>query len=187
MDRIMKRLTMLAVPALTGVMSVGLALGAGPADAAITDMACDGDFVTFNACLDFQRNTSTDKFTAHVGLDSYMSQTYAQEIVANGAAFRATIWGDDPGTDSYLGDLTIMPGWPAAGSTGLGAELSLANLTRDELNEDTDGSDEIYAVISYFDYHNGQHRIFRTGVVRGEFAVGSGGGGGCQTKCPAPN
>jgi hypothetical protein len=175
---------LLAVPAAVGIMVLAQIVGIGPARAATTDLACNYDFTTFNACLDFT-HTGLNEWRAHVGQDAFMSQRYAQEIVDNGAGFHATLFGDDnDGQRHFLANLAIMPGWPAAGPDGLGAELS-ANLSSTTLNEDGNGEDEIYAIITYFDYHRGVPVEHTTGTVHGEFApVTEGGGGGCIVVCP---
>jgi len=152
-----------------------------PARADVYDLACNYDHVTFNACLNFQNLGEPGAVNAHVGLDSFMPERYAQEIVSYGAGFRASLWGVGNGHDQFIADLTVMPGWPAAGADGLGAELS-ASVAWDQLNVNAGGEDAIYAIVSYFDYHTGSVRVFRTGTVHGEFAP-SGGGEGCLLAC----
>ena len=100
-----------------------------------------------------------------------MSQGYAQEIITQGAVLRASLWADDGGgsRDHFLADLTVVPGWPVAGTDGLGAELFANGVPRSTLNEDAHDADEIYAKVSYFDYRGGRTQIFRTGTVHGEF------------------
>jgi hypothetical protein len=179
----MKPARLLAAPVVAGVMVLAQAVGISPASADVNDMACNYDHITFNACLDFRSTADVNTLIGHVGLDSYMSEGYAQEIVSHGAAFRASLWGDDGGNDRWLADLAVVPGWPASGPDGLGADLSAA-LYRGDLNEDTDSEDEIYAKVSYFDYHTGRTKIFRTGTVHGDFAPIFGGGGpGCLVLC----
>jgi len=183
----MKLSRLLAAPAVAGAMLLAQAAGISPAQASTGDLACNYDFVTFNACLHFT-NTGLNQWRAHVGLDQVMSQQYAQEIVNHGAAFRATLWGDDGGGKrQFLANMTVAPGWPAAGPDGLGAEL-IADLPASTLNEDTAGGDEdeIYAIVSYFDFHNGGTISHPTGTVHGQFAPVSegGGGGGCLVVCP---
>jgi hypothetical protein len=178
---------LLAAPAAAGILMLAQIVGIGPAQAATTDLACNYDFTTFNACLNFD-HTGVNEWRAHVGLDAVMSQRYAQEIIDNGAGFHAALFGDDgDGQRHFLANLSIMPGWPAAGPDGLGAELS-ATVSSTTLDEDPNDEDEIYAIVSYFDFHPGMGRVVEhyTGTVHGEFApvTEGGGGGGCFVVCP---
>jgi len=181
-----------ATASTVAAMVVTLAVGATPANAAITDPHCNYDFVTFNACLRILPTGVLNELTPHVGLDAFMPQRYAQEIVDFGADFRAQLWGEDGDTDTFLLNLTIMPGWPAAGTGGLGAELHAPNVDTSVLNEDKNDEDELYAVVSYFDFHTGERKVYTTGILRGEFTPvviiddgggGGGGGGGCVRAC----
>jgi len=174
----------LAAPAAAGIMVLAQAVGIGPAQAATTDLACNYDFSTFDACLNITP-VGLNQWNVHVGLDAVMSQRNAQEIIDNGAVFRATLYGDDGGgRRQFLTSLTLMPGWPAAGPEGLGAELS-ANVPGSILDEDKNDEDEIFAEISYFDFHKDKVVKYVTGTVHGEFAeVTEGGGGGCFVVCP---
>ena len=178
----MKLSRLLAIPAVAGAMVLAQTVGISPAHAGFDDLACNYDYVHFNACLNFQDAGETNQVTAHVGLDAFMPEWYAQAIVAHGAQVRAWLWGDDGGNDHFIAELTVMPGWPAAGPSGLGAELSAANLYRGDLDEDPYDEDEIYAVVSYFDPSQGQV-TYRTGTVHGEFAPMGGGGDGCLVAC----
>ncbi len=166
---------------IAGAVVLAQAAAISPARADVYDLACNYDHVTFNACLNFQNLGEAGAVNAHVGLDAFMPERYAQEIVSYGAGFRASLWGTGGGHDQFIADLTVMPGWPAAGADGLGAELS-ASVAWDQLNVNTRGEDAIYAIVSYFDYHTGSVRVFRTGTVHGEFAP-PGGGEGCLLAC----
>jgi hypothetical protein len=174
---------LIAAPVAAGILMLTQIAGIGPARAATTDHACNYDFVNFNACLDFT-HTGLNEWRAHAGLDAAMSQQYAQEIIDHGANFRASLFGADNGRKQFLASLTLMPGWPAAGPNGLGAELS-ATLPSTTLDEDSNEEDEIYADITYFDFHKGINITYSTGIVHGEFApITEGGGGGCIVVCP---
>ncbi len=170
----MRLLRVLAV--FVGAIMSAQVVSMGPANAAITDLACRYDHVTFNACLDFEDVGQPGRLDAHVGLDVFMSQEYAQDLISHGADFRASLWADDT-TDQFLADLSIAPGWPAAGAGRLGVEFVGVGVERDVLNEDEGEQDEVYAKISYFDYHRGKRMTFTAGVVRGEFAYLHPGGG----------
>ncbi|HEY5843891.1 MAG TPA: hypothetical protein VIU87_20935 [Mycobacterium sp.] len=161
---------LLAVPAFASAIMAAQLVGISPANAAINDLACHYDHTDSNACLYFEDVGDEGKLDAHVGLDAYMSQEYAHELVSHGADFRASLWGDDGDRDQFIADLTVASGWPSAGPGGLGVEFVGNSLARSSLNEDKDDKDEIYAKISYFDYHGQGRRVsFTTGIVRGEF------------------
>jgi hypothetical protein len=140
--------------------------------------ACNYDYQTFNACLDFQ-SVADGVWNAHVGLDAFMPERHAQEIVSYGAGFRATLFNS---RGQFIAYLSILPGWPAAGPDALAAELAADGLTRDVLDENPYGEDAFYAVVSYFDFHQHQSQWFTTGTVRGEFGY-TGGGSGCLVAC----
>ena len=125
-----------------------------PAHAAIDDLACHYDHVSFNACLDFEDVGEAGKLNAHIGLDEFMSQAHASDLIGDGTDFRASLWADDD-RDQFIADLTLVPGWPTAEVGGLGAAFIGTGLSRAVLNEDAGDKDEIYAKISYFDHHRG--------------------------------
>ncbi|SRR6266581_4438153 len=167
--------------AIAGAVLLAQAAAIGPARADVGDLACNYDYVTFNACLNFQDLGEPDALNAHVGLDAFMPERYAQEIVSYGAGFRASLWSTANGRDQFIADLDVMPGWPAAGADGLGAELS-ASVARGQLNVNASGDDAVYAIVSYFDYHTGSVKVFRTGTVHGDLGP-TGGGEGCLQVC----
>jgi hypothetical protein len=172
-----------AVPAIAGAMLLALTVAASPAYASATDMACNYDYVTFNACLNFSATDDVNMWHTRVGLDALMPERYAQEIVAYGAGFRATLWGDDNGHGTFIADLTVTPGWPFALSDRLSGELT-ASVSRELLNEDDNyDEDELYAIVSYFDYHTGTTKVFRTGTVHGYFDPVGSDSGGCFVTC----
>jgi hypothetical protein len=153
--------------AVAALAIVAASLLAAAPSASATDNACNYDNITFNACLRFDY---ADYFWwhAHAGIDVYLPEQYGREIVACGANFQASLWGDDGANDQFIRDLVIKPGWPAAGPTGIGAEFDAQYLHGSDLDED-DGEDELYARISYFDCHTGLTRNFVTGTIRGDF------------------
>jgi hypothetical protein len=165
--RPLRALTALAA-ALT-LVAASLAAAAPPASAASTDKACNYDFVTFNACLHFD-DRRFGWWDAQVGIDVYMPEQYAREILACGANFRASLWAADDGWgDDFITNLVLKPGWPRliTPPTGIGAEFTVP-VTSHQLDED-DGRDELYARISFYDCHTGATRQFRTGTVVGYF------------------
>jgi hypothetical protein len=142
----MKLSRFLAVPAVALAAGLGSAMVAAPAQAAVLAQACS-------------------PMTA--GLDSYMSQQYAQEVIDRGGSYLARLYADDSGSNDVL-LATIPLSWAAAGAAGLGQEHVIW-LGCSKLNEDKDGKDEIYADISWFDPHNGQWTTRRTGTISYEF------------------
>jgi hypothetical protein len=158
---------LLAACVAAGIMVLAQAVGISPARAAIGDVACNYDHVTFNACLRFRYlGGDIDFLNVHVGLDRRFSQLYAEEIVAHGAAFQAKLWA--VGRSQPLADLQLLPGWPGVGGDWLGAELA-ADVWRGTLDV-RNGEEQLYATVSFFDYHNGATETYRTGTVRGDFA-----------------
>src|SRR5215831_1703787 len=106
----MRLARLLAIPAIAGAMVLALTVTGSPAYADVYDMACNYDYVTFNACLSFHATDDVNTLNARVGLDAFMPERYAQEIVAYGAGFRATLWSDDNGHGTFIADLAITPG-----------------------------------------------------------------------------
>jgi hypothetical protein len=143
-------------------------IAAAPRAAAATSN-CNYDGRTFLACLslDYQGYLWYD---AHVDLDVALPPQYASEIVACGADLTASLWGDDGGgsDDDFIRNFVVTPGWPVATSTGFSAQLYTKSLYYTKLDED-DGTDEIYARVSYWDCHTGLTRSFRTGTIWGNF------------------
>jgi hypothetical protein len=140
-----------------------------PRASAETQLACNYDGVSFNACLHF--TYSWGWYTGHVGLDLRMPQGYAQEILACGANFRAELWGDDggPGKDDYRRPIAIESGSPRLTPDGISATFVGASISSKQMDED-DGRDELYAKITYIDCHlPGVTRELRTTNIVGEF------------------
>jgi hypothetical protein len=173
------------VPAVAGALI--LSFGAASAQAApLPQQRCANDGgISFNACLTVTSTSTLNEYEVTAGQDAIMSPRYAQEIIDHGGQFRATLWGDDGSRRTWLADLELKPGWPAAGPDGLGVEL-VRRLPVTVLNEDpgSGDEDELYAEITYFDYHVGLNVTHRTGTVRHSFVAGSDGGDSCVVVCP---
>ena len=109
-------------------------------------------------------------WNAQVDVNVYLPEQYAREIVACDPDFRAVLWGDDGGgsQDDEIRHLWVSPGWPVATSYGMSVSLFAPTIFDDDLDED-DGTDELYARVSYFDCHTGLRRYFRTGTIVGNF------------------
>ncbi|MBG0568624.1 hypothetical protein [Actinoplanes aureus] len=181
----MKLSRLLAAPVFAGAMLLTQIAGIGPAQAAPSDPHCNYDFRTFNACLRFFGTGQLNEWRAVAGQDAFMSQRSAQEKIDHGTNFRAQLFGDDGNRRTLLADLFLAPGWPAAGPGGLSAELTRV-LHGSTLNEDTDGNDEIYAEITYWDFVINDNVTHRTGTVVHEFAPRSEvpDDPGCRVICP---
>jgi hypothetical protein len=166
----MKMSRVLTGPAVGLTAGLGAALVAAPAQAAVLKQACSPVTIYYHACLTAESTSVFNEYKITAGLDSFMSEQYAREVVAGGA-YRAWLYADDPGSnDRRIAEIPVM--WAAAGSTGLGQEHAIWLNCR-YLNEDTDGTDELYAEISWFDPHNGQWTTHRTGVLSYEFVCRS--------------
>jgi hypothetical protein len=163
----MKLSRFLAVPAVALAAGLGSAMVAAPAQAAVLAQACSPMTVTHHACLTAAGTSVLNEYKITAGLDSYMSQQYAQEVIDRGGSYLARLYADDSGSNDVL-LATIPLSWAAAGSAGLGQEHVIW-LGCSKLNEDKDGKDEIYADISWFDPHNGQWTTRRTGTISYEF------------------
>lgn len=147
-----------------------LTQAAGPASANVNDLACNYDFHTFNACLYFAE-PQQNYLDAHVGLDTVWPEQYAREIVAGGTSARASLWWDNGSHDRHVADLTLVPGWPQAGPTGVGFEFVATGLYRGDLDFHPGANEEesFYAKITYVDPHNGNRFEYVTGIVTGDF------------------
>jgi hypothetical protein len=169
----------IVAPVALLVALIGSMLPAAPAGAAVTDLACNYDYVTFNACLHFDL---AENYTANVGvgLDATMSQGDAQAIIAAGGPFSGQLFNSTGGRNRFVADLAMAPGWPQAGPGGLGIEMG-ANVSNDVLDKAT-GTNTWYAQITYYGLDH-QNHTYRTGTVTGFFALPGGGGSGCFITC----
>jgi hypothetical protein len=162
----MKLSRTLAVPAVALAAGLGSALVATPAQAAPVDQACSPRTVAYHACLTAEGTGTLNLWKITAGLDSYMSQRYAQEVIDWGGVFVADLYADDSGSnDPYLGQVPLS--WVAAGPEGLGQE-HVGEYDCRVLNEDN-GTDELYAIISWWDPHNNQWTSRTTGTVKHDF------------------
>lgn len=160
-----------AFAALLAIVAVSLVAAPRAAADSASDPHCNYDSNgSFNACLRFEW-AGYGWMHAHVGIDRYVPEQYGREIVACGADFKASLWGDDGGgnEDDFIRDLVVDPGWPTAWSRGISAELT-AKYLDPELDEDKGSDrDELYARVSYFDCHDGWRHEYRTGEIVGDF------------------
>lgn len=172
--RILRARPLRAVATLAAALAIAAAsLAAAPSPAAAASYAphCKHDpyFIEYNACLRLD-DLGSFLWNAHVGIDVYMNEQYAREIIACGARFQASLWGEDGTYDQFITNLPLRAGWPSAGPSGLGAEF-MKTVHSSQLNEDSDGQDELYARVSYYDCHAGRTgtRSYQTGMIRGYF------------------
>jgi hypothetical protein len=109
-------------------------------------------------------------FDVQVDVNVYLPEQYGREVVACDPDCRGVLWGDDGGgsQDDEIRHLWVGPGWPIAQSFGISAALFSQFISTYQLDED-DGTDELYARVSYFDCHTGLRRYFRTGTITGNF------------------
>jgi hypothetical protein len=163
----MKLSRLLAVPAVALAAGLASAFVATPAQAAVLDQACTPKTPIYHACLTAASTSILNEYKITAGLDSFMPQWYAQQIIDGGGTFWAHLYADDPGSnDTHVAEMPLA--WVSAGPEGLGQEHVIW-LGCSKLNEDKDGKDEIYADISWFDPHNGQWTTRRTGTISYEF------------------
>ena len=155
--------------AALAIAIASLVAAAVPASASPLDNHCNFDRSS-NSCLRFTGSTSFFHWDAHVGIDVHMPEQYGREILACGADFRASLWGEDGNTDQFIRNLQLKPGWPAGGTGGIAAEFITRLLRPAEMNEDTNGEDELYVRITFYDCHTGVTRPFTTGIVRASFS-----------------
>jgi hypothetical protein len=154
---------------LAAVFAAGALLVAAPGASAQSQLACNYDFVSFNACLHF--TVSYLWWSGHAGLDLTMPPNYAQEVMACGPNFKAELWGDDggPGKDDFIRPFQFAPGSPALTPTGISATADGLNILDRQMDED-DGRDELYVKFTYVDCHDpGRVHELHTGDFVGYF------------------
>lgn len=151
--------------------ATAFALPTPTASARLTDLVCNYDGVSFNACLHFTP-AGFGYYDGHVGMELYMPAQYSREVLACGANFQASLWGEDGASDQFIRPLLIQPGHPAliTGRDGITAGWTTSRIGP-QLDEDAgEARDEIYARISYIDCHRpGQVQTINTSVTVGDF------------------
>ncbi len=154
---------------LAAAFTAGALFVAVPNASAQSQLACNYDGVSFNACLHF--TVSYSWWSGHAGLDLTMPPGYAQEIMACNPNFKAELWGDDggPGKDDFIRPFQFAPGSPQLTPTGISADVDGLNVLDSQMDED-DGRDELYVKFTYIDCHlPGAPREIRTGDFVGYF------------------
>jgi hypothetical protein len=162
----MKLSRLLAVPAVALAAGLASAFVATPAQAAVLDQACTPKTPIYHACLTAASTSILNEYKITAGLDSFMPQWYAQQIIDGGGTFWAHLYADDPGSnDTHVAEMPLA--WVSAGPEGLGQEHVIW-LGCSKLNEDS-GVDEFYADISWRDPHSGVVTTRRTAVLEHDF------------------
>jgi hypothetical protein len=154
--------------AALGIMAGSTVAGATGASAAgVGELTCKSEADRYNICFSITRIGVGSSFAVHVGIDVHMSQQDAENIInAPGQEFSAKIWADDPIWDNALKNIPVT--WVAAGPEGLGAEFDTV-MTSHELDEDSDGGDELYSVVKLYIPSTGDTRSFTSHNVNGRF------------------
>jgi hypothetical protein len=177
----MRRFTPRGVFAALAVIAASLAVAAPQASADTPVLTgrqgCNYDGVSFYAChLITWSPIATWYYDDVALLHVNMPEQYAREIVACGARFDASLWGNDgnggmDSEDDFIRPAQLDPGWPQANQYGLEAHFSALTIAGHQLDED-DGTDEIYVRISFYDCHTGVTRTFMTDDLVGELWTG---------------
>jgi hypothetical protein len=132
-------------------------------DHRIGDQVCHGETNRYVICFSITQIGVSRGFNVHVGIDIYMSQQDAQNIIdAPGEEFSATLYGEDTIFDDKLKSIPVT--WSASWEQGLSAEFDTF-ASRDLLDEDWDGDDELYATVNLYVPNTGSTRSFRTNTV----------------------
>jgi hypothetical protein len=164
-----------ALAATLAIVGAGFAAAAPQASAtpvSIGPWTCEWTHGVSTACLKFDYNGFL-WYSVNWYLDVELPAQYAREIAdcdPNIWKWKSELWGDDggPGKDDLITTSIARPGFPIAGPDYVHAEFTNPAVHSTQLDEDTDGRDELYGVLSFVDCHNGITRRFRTAqIVRG--------------------
>jgi len=135
----------------------------------IGDQTCRGELNRYTICFSLTQIGVSRDFAVHIGIDVFMSQTDAQNIInAPGEELSARIFGEDTFFDNGLKAVPVT--WAAANAQGLSAEFD-TTASGSLLNEDWEGDDEIYGLVSLYVPSTGSTRTFRTNTVVDSFEL----------------
>jgi hypothetical protein len=168
--KLWKRGVARTVGAMALVMTTGLATaGAASASGRLNEQICRGQSGRYTICLyitDDQQSPYSHFFKVHVGIDVNMSQQDAQNIIDGGGSITARMYGSDSIFDDNLQGVTRS--WWSAWEGGLSAEFD-RSICGGVLDEDPEGVDEVYALVSLYDPRSGGTRTFRSDEVDASF------------------
>ena len=148
-----------------GAVAIAFGAVAATASAASAEQTCKVAPGYVN-CFSITPMENND-YAVHLGIDVHMSRQDAQNIIdAPGEEFSAKVFGDDWNWDNALFNVPVT--WSAAGDSGLSAEFDIV-VDGSTLDEDWEGTDELYGRITLFDPRGGEDRTFTTNVLTGDF------------------
>jgi hypothetical protein len=167
-----------ALAAALAVIAVSLAVAVPRASAnqpiGGSSPACHYDGFSYYACLNQFEYVGFLWYNASAYWHINMSEEYAREIIncQGGPQFTAALYGNDDGpgpdsSDDYIRGMSVAPGWPRADSTGLEVHFFVPNIYYTDLDED-DGTDELFAQMSYWDCNGQQWHSRYTDNLVGE-------------------
>lgn len=111
----------------------------------------------------FELTERSVDYVVYVGIDIYMTRQQAEDLISPpGEEFSAKVWGIDPVWDNALFNLPVIRSWASDG--GLSAEFQLT-VTKNWLDEDWDGEDELQGRVRLYDHRNNRYLEYRTGVI----------------------
>jgi hypothetical protein len=149
---------------VTARQSLGGPLRALPV---VFEPPCRSQRNNYIICFSITQIGVSSGFNVHVGIDVSMSQQDAQNIIdAPGEAFSATLRGEDTFFDDTLKHIPVT--WSSAWEGGLSAEFDTF-ASAETLDEDSDGTDEIFAHVTLHISSTDQNRYFRTNNINEPF------------------
>jgi hypothetical protein len=158
------------------ILAMGLAVvatvataGTSAAAARLHQETCRGERGQYDICLlitDDPDPARSNHYLVRVGIDVFMAQRDAQNIVDDGAVISAVLWGSDPFADDYLEGITRMRVWVT--DRGLSAEFE-RSVSGETLSEDEPDGDELYALVTLRFSATGLTRTFRSANVEDSF------------------
>jgi hypothetical protein len=160
----MRRRLVQVVAALAIVTGLSVATAGTAVAANVGEWACDYDD-HHNACL-YITNLGDNMYLVHVGVDIYMTQQDAQNIINSGFLPTATLYGDDGSSLSFVTTVPLA-GSPTAWSGGYSAEFDTV-VSGSQLDED-DGVDEIVAKVRQWIPASQRTLVYKTGRVTSAF------------------
>jgi hypothetical protein len=143
--------------------------GAALAAAGIGTQTCRSEANRYTICFLISQIGVSRDFHVHLGIDIIMSQRDAQNIIdAPGEEFSATLYGEDTFFDDTIKSFNVS--WSSAWEGGLSAELD-TTASGEQLDEDWDGDDELFAILRLYIPSTGATRSFRTSDIEDSFQL----------------